>query len=369
MTAPPAERPRLGGLLAAIVFTALALFVLGRTAELWLLAFFAVLMAVYLDAIADFAVRRAHIRRWVALTGAVLFTIGLSALTIMLIWPPVARQFGALGASLPDTIAHLESALDDLAARVPGLAAVYPPGQHRAVQAVAAQMDAIVSGMALRLYGYAPRALAAASAAVMAIYMAADPARYVDAAVAYVPPRERTFVRGILHDLGGTMRAWIVGQLINMLILGAMMAVGLKLLGVQYWLAFGVLTFAAALVPFFGSIFATIVPALIVLGGDGDVPRALGVLALGLFVHLFEGNVLSPLVMSVQVDLPPAITMFGILVMGWLLGPLGVLLAVPIMAAMHVLMQRVVVERLYRTERFRVPAPPPEAAPPAPPTS
>ena len=368
MTEQPAERPRYGGLLAAIGLTGIALYVVGRTAELFLLLFFAVLMALFLSAIADFVVRRTHVYRWVALSGAVLFTIGMTALVIVLISPPVTRQITALTSSLPLTIAHLESALDDLAQRIPGLAAVYPPGEHRATQAIAAQMDAIVTRAVQGLYGYAPRALAAASATVMAIYLAADPARYVDAAVAYVPPRERAFVRSVIDDLGRSMRAWIVGQLLNMLILGAMMAVGLKLLGVSYWLAFGVLTFAAALVPFFGSIFATIVPALIVLGGDGDVTRAVGVLALGLFVHLFEGNVLSPLVMSVQVDLPPVVTMFGILVIGWLFGALGVLLAVPILAALHVLMQRIVVERMYRSERFRIPVTAPDAAAPAPPT-
>ena len=369
MTEQPAERPRYGGLLAAVVLTGIALYVVGRTAELFLLLFFAVLMALFLSAIADFVVRRTHVYRWVALTGAVLFSIGMTALVIALMSPPVTQQFTALSATLPATVAHLESAFDDIAARIPGLAAAYPPGQHRAVQVIASQMDAIVTGAAQRLYGYAPRALAAASAAVMAIYLAADPARYVDAAVAYVPPRERSFVRSLIDDLGQTMRSWIVGQLLNMLILGVMMAAGLKLLGVSYWLAFGVLTFAAALVPFFGSIFATLVPALVVLGGEGDVTRAVGVLALGLFVHLFEGNVLAPLVMSVQVDLPPVTTMFGILVMGWLLGPLGVLLAVPILAALHVIMQRVVVERLYRTERYRMPVTAPDASAPAPPTS
>ena len=366
MSAAPAERPRFGAALAAVVLVGIVIYVVGRTAELFLLLFFAILLALYLSAIADFAVRRARFPRWLALSGAVLFTIGVIALFFVVILPPVAQQLQLLSATLPGAIQNLEQGLDALTARIPGLAQLYPPGEHRATLAIGAQLGDLVRTGFARLYDYAPRVLAAASAAVMAIYLAADPQRYLDAAAFFVPPRERAFVRGLVDDLTVTMRAWIIGQFINMVILGVMMAVGLKLLGVPYWLAFGMLTFALALVPFFGSIAATIIPALVVLGGEGDLGRALAVLALGLFVHLFEGNVLAPLVMAVQVDLPPVVTMFGILLFGWLLGPLGVLLAVPIMAAMHVVLQRTITERLYRTDTFRVPLPPETPTPPAP---
>jgi predicted PurR-regulated permease PerM len=69
--------------------------------------------------------------------------------------------------------------------------------------------------------------------------------------------------------------------------------------------------------------------------------------------------------MAVQVELPPVVTMFGILVMGALFGPLGVLAAVPVIAVVSVLARRIIVERLYRSERFREPLPPPPSEPPA----
>ena len=87
-------------------------------------------------------------------------------------------------------------------------------------------------------------------------------------------------------------------------------------------------------------------------------------LILGLLIHLFEGNILAPLVMSVQVELPPVVTMFGILVMGALLGPLGVLMAVPAIAVIDVFIRRIVVERIYLSERFRPPPAPDSPAAP-----
>ena len=364
MSTPTAERSRYGEILAAVVLTGLALYVVGRTAQLFLLLFLSALLALFLVEIAAFLTRRTRLPRSAAIGAAVLFTLLLLVGFVVLVWPPVAEQLRALVAMLPTTLTHLDEAVDDVFARVPGLNSVYHPGEHRILLAFAEQLSAVATAGARQLFGAAPHILATLSVGVMAIYLAADPARYTDAAVSLVPPRERAFARSLLEDLTASMRAWLVGQFINMAILGVMMAVGLKLLGVPYWLAFGVFTFAAALVPFFGSLAATLLPTLVVFGMDPTPGRAIAVLILGLLIHLFEGNILAPLVMSVQVELPPVVTMFGILVMGALLGPLGVLMAVPAIAVIDVFIRRIVVERIYLSERFRPPPAPDSPAAP-----
>ncbi len=365
MSGQPGERSRYGEILAAAVLVAVGLYVVGRTAELFLLLLLAVLLGIFLSAIADAVVRYVHAPRWAALTAAIAMTVLLTAALVTALIPPVLEQLRALAASLPVTLANLDDALDAAIARVPALANAYPPGQHRMLLALTDWATGIATTTPMRLFSVTPQVLATLSVGVMAIYLAAAPERYADAVVRLVPPRERAFARSVLSDLGDSMRGWIVGQLINMVILGAMMALGLKLLGVPYWLAFGAFTFVAALVPFLGSLASTLLPALVVFGSDGSVAKVLSVLALGLFVQLFEANVLSPLVMSVEVELPPVVTMFGILLMGALFGPLGVLAAVPVIAVLDVLAQRIVVERIYRSERFREPLPPPPVEPPA----
>jgi predicted PurR-regulated permease PerM len=365
MSEPAAQRSRYGGILAVAVVASICLYVASRTAELFLLLLVAVLLGIYLSAVADAVARYARLPRPVALALAIVFSLTVAAALITALIPPVIEQVRAFAASLPTTLANLDNALDAAMARVPALAAAYPPGQHRMLLGFTDWATDLATSAPLRLFGAAPKVFATLSVGIMAVYLAAAPSRYADALVEFIPPRERSFARSVLDDLGGSMRAWIVGQLINMVILGAMMAVGLKLLGVPYWLAFGAFTFVAALVPFFGSIAATLLPALVVFGMDGGSGEIVAVLALGLFVHLFEGNVLSPLVMAVQVELPPVVTMFGILVMGALFGPLGVLAAVPVIAVVSVLARRIIVERLYRSERFREPLPPPPSEPPA----
>jgi predicted PurR-regulated permease PerM len=131
-----------------------------------------------------------------------------------------------------------------------------------------------------------------------------------------------------------------------MAVLGALTAIGLWALGVPYWLAFGIFSGLAAIVPFFGTIFATVVPALFVV--DQGPTSVLLVLLLGVVVHVIEGNVVAPLVFQRGVHLPPVLTIMSVLVMGSLLGPVGLLVAVPTLAAVLVLVRKILVEQVYR---------------------
>ena len=64
-------------------------------------------------------------------------------------------------------------------------------------------------------------------------------------------------------------------------------------------------------------------------------------------VHLIEGNIVSPLVMSKKVDLPPVLTIMSLLVIGQLLRPLGLIVALPILAALMVIVRRILITRVF----------------------
>ena len=138
-----------------------------------------------------------------------------------------------------------------------------------------------------------------------------------------------------------------------MTVLAAFTAIGLYLLNVPYWLTFGIFTGVVAIVPFFGSLLSTILPAMIVLGGPDGGTRALMVLLLGVVVHLFESNVVAPLVMAHKIELPPVLTIMAVLVIGSLLGPLGLVIAVPALASIMVIVRRILINRIYEGKGFR----------------
>ncbi len=190
------------------------------------------------------------------------------------------------------------------------------------------------------------------SVAVMSIYLAAYPGLYREWVIALFPPIHRDLVRDVLSDLRTTLRAWIVGQLLAMVVLAVLTALGLYLLDVPYYLTFGVFTGAVAIVPFFGTLVSTLIPALFVLGGDGfagfgGVGHAVLVVLLGIVIHLIESNLVIPLITAKKVELPPVLTIMSVLVVGSLLGPMGLLIAVPTLAVVMVVLRRILINRIY----------------------
>jgi len=188
---------------------------------------------------------------------------------------------------------------------------------------------------------------------VMSIYLALQPGIYREWLIALFPPIHRDLIRDVLRDLADALRAYIVGQLLTSTLLAVMTAIGLYLLGVPYWLTFGVFTGVVSVVPFFGTLLSTLLPALFMLGGPGGGTRALFVVALGVVIHLIEGNIVSPLVMSKKIDLPPVLTITAVLVIGKLLGALGLVIALPLLASVMVVVRRILINRIYEGKGFR----------------
>src|SRR2546425_7238972 len=100
-----------------------------------------------------------------------------------------------------------------------------------------------------------------------------------------------------------------------MVVLAVFTAIGLWVLRVPYWLAFGIFTGLVAIVPFFGTLVSTLLPALFVLG-TGNWLQALAVAAWGVAGHFFEAKLIAPLTTEKKVAAPPRLTIPTVLVMG-----------------------------------------------------
>jgi predicted PurR-regulated permease PerM len=149
----------------------------------------------------------------------------------------------------------------------------------------------------------------------------------------------------VLAGAGAALRQWVFAQLFNMSVLGALTAIGLWALDVPYWLAFGIFAGLAAIVPFFGTLVSTILPALFVL--DRGATAVILVLVLGIVVHVVEGNVVAPMIFQRGIKLPPVLTIMAVLVVGSLLGPVGLIVAVPLLAVSMVIVREVLQKRVY----------------------
>jgi predicted PurR-regulated permease PerM len=344
---------KFGPILASTVFTVLLIWLTGQVMEVFLLLFLGILISLYLGALAGGLRRHLRVPERLSFLGALVITFGGLALLFWVLVPPLIAQTQELVKVLPAYIGGWEAAIDRMAAKIPALKSVYTPGEHRILLAVYEQIAGQFQNVVPKVVGIVNVLVSLFSVVVMALYLALHPALYREWLIALFPPIHRDFVRDVLSDCADSLRAYIVGLLLTMTFLGTLTAIGLYVLKVPYALTFGVFTGLATIVPFFGTLLATTLPALFVLTGPEGGTRALWVIGLGVIVHLIEGNLVSPYIMSRQVDLPPVLTIVWVLIVGMLLGPLGLLVAVPSLAVLMVIVRRILLSRIYEGQGFR----------------
>jgi predicted PurR-regulated permease PerM len=332
---------------ALFVAALIVLFIL-KVIDVLLLVFLAILLAVYLSAITDWLEHRFNMRRWLGLTLSVSATVLGVASVAALLAPPVIEQTRALISGLPQTLTNIQSVLARWASQYPVLDQTE----------LANPSSGVVSGLVTDAFGFLSGSIfgyvrgggmifiEGASVVVMALYLARQPGMYRDGLISLFAPRHRSIAVRVFDDTAATLRAWVVGQLIAMAVLAALTAIGLLMLGVPYWLAFGIFTGLVAIVPFFGTLISTLLPALFMVA-SGDWLTVLLVLALGVLVHVFEANVVVPRIMQRKVELPPVLTIAAVLVMGTLLGAIGLIVAVPVLCVVMVLVRHILHGEIY----------------------
>ena len=345
----PAENERrrgfpVGWVLLAIILVALAV----RTVDVLLVLFLAIILSVYLDAVSGFLQHRAGVLPAVALAAAVALTVGGLVGVVFLIAPAVSAQVQDLIANLPQFLSELDQSINRLFRSIPvlrrGVTEEATPGL---LATSVNELFGFLRGAAVPyLKGGLELLIIMVSVLVMAVYLSRSPSTYVEGVIALVPPPRRPLARVILYDLKLTLHSWVIGQIIAMVVLAALTTLGLWILGVPYFLAFGIFAGVAAIVPFFGTLFSTLIPALYALGVAG-FPKAVAVTLLGIGVHLIEANFVAPVVMQRKVNLPPVITIAGVLLIGKLFGLAGLIVAVPILAFVMVLIRHVLLGEVY----------------------
>jgi predicted PurR-regulated permease PerM len=338
---------------AGAIITFLLLWLLGATASVFLLLFIAILLSLYLGSVRDLLVEHGRLPPKLAFFLSIFLSaaalLGLFALLV----PPVVEQTRNLVTVLPQYIEGWETAIDRFVARFPALRDVWKPGDHTLLRALYDQVSGQTTNLVPKVFSLVHVFINIFAVGVMSIYLALQPGVYREWLIALFPPIHRDLVRDVLRDLADGLRAYIVGQLLAMTVLAIMTAIGLYLLDVPYWLTFGVFTGLVAVVPFFGTLVSTILPALFVLAEPGGGTRAVWVVILGVVIHLIEGNLVAPLVMSKKIDMPPVLTITSVLVVGKILGPLGFVVALPILVTVMVIVRRILLSRIYEGKGFR----------------
>ena len=245
--------------------------------------------------------------------------------------PPAAASDSATGAP-PDTLVAVGSS--DTARRPAAGPAATKPASASLRDRVLAQLGgagryflhllgstlAVVSGIVLVIF--------------LAIYLAIDPSVYRRGLVHLVPERARPRTEETLTAIAVTLRKWLVTQLIAMVVIGAVTTVVLMVLKVRAAVPLGILAGLLEFVPTLGPILSSL-PA-IAMGFVDSPEKALAVAIAYVGIQFLENHLLIPILMREGLDLPPALTIVMQALMAIVFGVLGLLVAVPLLAAIMI---------------------------------
>jgi predicted PurR-regulated permease PerM len=188
------------------------------------------------------------------------------------------------------------------------------------------------------------------------VYAVLQPAPLVRGFVSLFPAGRRQQVREMLHKMYWNVQRWLLGQFADKMIVGLLIGLGLWVVGIPFALLLGILTGLLGLIPYVGIVVSLVPPVLLALASDPmDV---LWVMVVYLLVLQLEADLIYPVVMSRAVALHPAAIIFGLFVMSVFFGFVGLLLAVPLVAALQVMLRELWTPRMDRLGND--PNPPPE---------
>ncbi len=177
---------------------------------------------------------------------------------------------------------------------------------------------------------------------VLSIYIGTDPDTYHDGLMKLFPRPWRARAGEVLTAVSLALRRWLVTQLIAMVVIGIVTTVTLLALGVNAAVPLGVIAGLFEFIPTVGPILSA-VPA-VAMGFVDSPQKALAVIIAYVVIQQLENYLLIPYLMREGVNLPPVLTIMAQALMALIFGFLGLLCAVPMLAAVMVTVKMLYVQ-------------------------
>jgi predicted PurR-regulated permease PerM len=271
-----------------------------------------------------------------SLTLVLFLLVGASIIGGIMAAPVIADQFQELGQNLQQSIYDLERQIRDTEAGKWIIEHIEGLGEEAEnAGAVWTQL----AGMFTTTFG----AIAGFFLILtIGVFFAYNPQLYIKGFLRLIPLGKRERTCEIITQLGHTLRWWMVGQLISMLVLTISTWLMLWLLGVPLAFILGLLTGLLTFIPYLGPIIA-LIPILLIAFMESPT-LALWVLVLYLLIQNVEANILMPIIFQKTVHLPPVLTIIAQILLGGIFGFVGIILATPLMAAGINLVKMIYVE-------------------------
>jgi predicted PurR-regulated permease PerM len=322
---------------ASVVFLAAALVSIRETL---LIVFVGIFLALVLEIPVRAFMRWTGLSRGKAATIVVLGSaLALTMLGLLLLVPLVDGLIDFLK-DLPQTVSSLRDS-DELSwLGDSGAAENVQDGANSLSSTIPTAIDAFL--------GFAGSAfstgLAAFTIIFLCLFLLTDMPRLQAAASSVLMPGDSERWLGVWERITGAVSRWAIGALLIATIAGTVQGGTAALLGSSYWIALGLIAGFLDLIPNIGATIAGFILVPTVWAEEG-LTAALIMLAVVLVYQQIENNLLTPTIQGKAVNISAFFVILGVTLFGALLGVLGALVAVPLMAALQIVVQEVTAER------------------------
>jgi predicted PurR-regulated permease PerM len=273
-----------------------------------------------------------------------LATVVLIAAFVLLL-PVIAEQTQQLISALPQAAARLRALIEEIARerlgpRFPEAVAAL----NRSMSNMSDTLPGVVTSIAQSVWSHGTAAFSFLSlmlvTPLVTFYALLDWPKMLAKIDSWLPRENAQTIRMLASDIDQRVSAFIRGQGLVCLILAAFYALCLSALGLQYGLLVGLLTGLFSFVPFagwaLGLVTATVLAVVQFWPDLTSILMVAGVFFLG---QVFDAGLLSPQIVGSKIGLHPVWLIFALLVFSYLFGFLGLLVAVPVAAAIGVLVR------------------------------
>ena len=331
----PGPRISISNVSLKLLAVALILTFLYFAASVLITLLLAILLAYFLDPIVEF-LEKMRMPRTLASMITVLFLIGvLGAVGYGLYsrtsdfaanWPKYSGTLKKAVNSVETKLNGIERQVSEPSSEQKGPSKTVA-GAENALRAAVVHIIGSLSGLVLEVT-FVP---------FLVFFMLAEKQEVWHSTLQLFPVSRRTSVKETLEDLRDVLRDYLVGMSLMTLIVMAASSVFFWAMGLDYPILMGMVSGLLNMVPYFGAVLSWFPPFLIALAkfhSAGTYALIAGVL---LAIHMLANNLLAPALVGKKVRLNALSITIALLFWGWIWGGMGLLLAIPLTAALRVI--------------------------------
>ncbi|MBP5973016.1 AI-2E family transporter [Brasilonema sp. CT11] len=272
---------------------------------------------------------------WIAVTILVGVVIAFGVFIALVVVPSLFEEAQTLSDALPNYV----NSLKPLSARLHTQFS-FIPDLSGGLDQLKGVLNQVLSFFPLLLRNTVEVSIETLATIILALYMAYNPNSLIQGLLRLAPRREHGRIKTILQDIEVRLEGWLLGTGLGMLIIGVGATIGLWILKIPLAVSFGILAGIIEVIPYFGSIVGTLLPALVAL--TISPIKALLVVIFFLILNQVDVHLIQPVIMGNRVGLHPVVVIVAFLCFGKLLGFVGLIIAVPAAAVLMTLIDDLV---------------------------